>query len=196
MNLDENLKNAVKVLRETYNSIDKLAKYLREKAPEFGYRCVTDNILLWQSKSNTWGWVASKFTLLFQHSNQPIFENGWSDDDIYGVEICFDDVACLNIAKLIYSNGLREWSSGCKPSDEWGFTHPKWNKSKFDIFKKGEFKISKPLNLNISKDYWGLSAAIYKGESFYDLTSQNIKEKIFDVMDLLTGYNLDFCTKV
>lgn len=191
MNLDNNLRNAVKVLRETYYSIEKLAKYLQDKAPDFGFNCITEDILMWQSKSNVWGWITSKFTLLFQHSDKPVFENGWADDDIFGVEISFEDDPSLYITRLTYSQGLREWSSGCKPSAEWGFTHPKWNKSKFNIIEKDGLIISKPVSSKVSEAFWGLTSAIYKGDSFSDITSENIGKKVFAVMDELALYKID-----
>lgn len=186
MNLDENLCNAVKVLRETYNNLVKLANYLKTKAPEYGFRCVTNDILMWQSKSNIWGWVTSKFTLLFQHSDKPMFENGWADDDIFGMEVCLDDDPGLYISKYSYTDGLEGWSAGCKSSDEWGFTHPKWNKDKFYIqTDKNGLIISNPKSDKISQKYWGMSRAVFKRDTFYDLTAENIYEKIFAVMDEL-----------
>lgn len=191
MNLDENLRNAVKVLRETYYSIDKLANFLRAKAPDFGFNCITNDILLWQSKSNVWGWLTSKFTLLFQHIDRRPLENGYVDDDIFGIEISFEDDPSLYITRFHYAAGVGKWSARCKPTDEWGFTHPKWNKSKFDIIEKDGLIISKPLRAKVSDAHWGLTYALYKGDSFSDITSDNVEKKIFAVMNKLAQYKVD-----
>lgn len=190
MNLDENLRNAVSVLRETYYNIDKLVNFLRAKAPEFGFTCITNEILMWQSKRNIWGWIPSKFTVLFQHSNKEPFENGYVDDDIFGVEINFEEAPSLHISRFHYADGVGNWTVKCKPSDEWGFTWPRWKKEECEINQKDGLIISKPRE-NMSSKYWGLTYALYKGDSFSDITSDNVKSKVFDVMEELACYKVD-----
>ena len=192
MNLENNLRNAVSVLRDTYVNIEKLARFLQDKAQENGFVCMTNDILMWQSKRNTYGWVTSKFTLVFQHADSPLFENGWRDDDIYGVEISFesDDEMCLYVSKFHYSMGLRDWRPGCKPSDDWGFTHPKWNHGKFNIVKQDGLIVSTPRSAKESREYWGIDYAVYKGETLFDLTADNVNEKIFSVMKELSGFKI------
>lgn len=184
MNLDENLCNAVNVLRETYNNLIKLLSFLKVKAPEYGFRCVTNDFLIWQSKSNTWGWVASKFTLLFQYNNSSLNEKGWTGDDIFGMEICLDDEPGLYISKFTFTDGLENVPDSLKSSDEWVFTHPKWNKDKFYIqTDKDGLIISKPQSKKISQKHWGMSSAVFKRDTFFDLTAENVYKKIFAVMN-------------
>lgn len=188
MNLDENLRNATQVLRATYDNIVKLTSFLKTKALEFGFRSVS-GILMWQSKTDIWGWVTSKFTLLFQHSDKPMFENGWADDDIFGVEICLEDDPGLYISKYTYADCLDKWSPGCSNSSEWIFSHARWNNDKFIITTLNDGKIlSKPKDEKVKQKHWGLEYAVFRRDTFYDLTADNVKNKIFAVMDELAQY--------
>lgn len=183
MSLDRNIGNAVKVLHQTYYGIEKLAKYLQMKCEEYGYVCVTPSLLMWQSKSNPWGWLTCKFTLLFQHGDRPQFENGWYEDDIFGMEISFEeDEAALYITRLRY-DGEKE---GLPSSQDWYFTHPKWDSHSFKIRRtEGGLILSEPQDEKVKIKFKGLKQAIYKRDTFSDISSENVKEKVFDVMDEL-----------
>jgi hypothetical protein len=58
-----------------------------------------------------------------------------------------------------------------------------------DFQIKDDYKIVTPKNDKISKTYWGLKRAITKTISLFDITADNLKEKVFDEFDRLS--NLD-----
>ena len=188
MNLDRNICNAVKVLHETYVGVEKLLNFVREKADEYGYVSMTPDILLWRSKKWVASWLTSKFTVLFQRKGKNLLPSGWYDDDIFGMEICFDvpeeSEAALYITRLCYE-GDRE---GLPFSYDWYFTHPKWDNNSFKICRTEDgLIISEPLDDRIKTKFKGLKQAFYKRDTFSDITSENVKEKVFAVMDELTA---------
>ena len=191
MNLDKNIANAVKVLHNTYDNIAKLVKYVNLNAEKFGYVCVTPNPLVWQNRNNIWGWLVNKVIVVFQHKDKYLYENGWYNDDIFGMEICLnEDEAALYISKFCYKN-IEGWSSNRSASNEWGFSHPRTNfEDKFIIEQKGKDTYSEPRNEKYSDLYGGLKKAVFRKDTFSDITSENIGRKVFAVMDELQNLNL------
>lgn len=194
MNLDKNLSNAIKVLRSTYYNIVKLFNFLRAKGPEYGYKCILkdNDILMYRSRvSEPWSWVNGMLMILFQSdSDKTKFTNGISTEEFFGVEICLqedNELPGLYISKFNYlSKEIASWKRGFNASDIWGVTVPRWNKAEFNIALANDDVIfSKPMNEVVSHKYWGLSYALFKRDTYNNITADNIYEKIFAVMDEL-----------
>lgn len=200
MNLDENISNAIKVLRSTYYNIEKLFSFLRAKASEYGYKCILkdNDIIMHRSKVHEpWSWAIGMLAILFQSNSDKIkFINGASTEEFFGVEICLQEdngLPGLYVSKFNYlSDNIANWRRGFNTSDIWGITVPKWNEAEFDIkLKNGDVIYSVPRNDIVIQKYWGLKHALCKRSTYYDLTRENVYEKIFAVMDELKNFVVD-----
>jgi len=78
-----------------------------------------------------------------------------------------------------------EWSKGCSPADHWRFYWPPVKDELMDIIENQDYSIATPKNEKSSKTYWGLKKVITLEINLMEITSENLKEKIFDNFDRL-----------
>lgn len=196
MNSGENIKNALKVIYQTYDNVQKLMEYTKTIAEEkTDYINSVPKFLRRKSDNATEAWLLNDFILLFQNAKNEDCEseNGWKNAPVFVMEICLgekesNNTPLLFLSKFEYFN-INEWSEGCSPANHWAFYYPLRNEGYMDFQIKDDYKIVIPKNDKISKTYWGLKRAITKTISLFDITADNLKEKVFDEFDRLS--NLD-----
>ncbi|MBR1397728.1 MAG: hypothetical protein IJ563_09385 [Selenomonadaceae bacterium] len=193
-----NITNAVHVLFQTYENIDKLMRYCQNIAEESGYKCMTPTprFLRWKSDADFWGWGPRDFIMIFQRIDDELLENGWHDGAVYGVQITLFDDPDDNLPPGVYPikynyNDIKSWKAGCSPADHWLFDNPSWLDSKFNIEERGEYTVTFPKDEQASQSYRGIQSLIYKSFELMSVTSENVKDIVFGSFDELKNYNLE-----
>jgi len=194
MNSSENLRNALQVMYQTYDNVQKLMSYCITFAKESTkYRCFSDKFLRWKSDSYTAGWLTNSFILLFQNENSEDCEsrNGWKKDAVYAMEICLgekgkDNKPLIYLSKFEYYD-INKWSEGCSPSNHWIFSHPTRIGDIMEHNENGDYRIGNPKSTNIQDKYWGLKKVTTRTISLFDITAENVNEKIFNEFDQLAN---------
>ena len=193
MNSGENIKNSLQVIFKTYENIQKLIEYCKTVADEkTNYSSAGPKFLRKKSDVDTEGWLISDFILLFQDKNGTDFENGngWKNDPIYVMEICLgekgkENLPSIYLSKFEYSN-MDAWGIGSSPAEHWRFYHPLRREDLMNFTKMGEYNVSTPKNDRSSKAYWSLKKIVTKTISLFDVSANNVQEKIFDEFDVLS----------
>lgn len=188
MSTGENIKNAVQVLYKTYESVDKMMEQCRAIAEESGYDLKSDKFLRWKSDSYSAGWLLNSFILVFQDRSSPECESGnhWREAPVYTMEICLglpsepDYLPELVLSKFEY-NAIGEWGEGCSPAEHWGFHQPvhKEKASLFTARQEEDFVVHTPNSEKIADTYWGLKRVVSTAFPLIDITSDNLREKVF-----------------
>lgn len=196
MNSSENIRNAVNVLYNTYDNVEKLMEYCKVTAEEkTDYRSSVPKFLRYKSDNDTSAWLLNDFILLFQNNTDNNCEsgNGWKDGPVYVMEIYLggsdydkEDYPSIFLSKFEYEN-INGWSEGCSPANHWVFYHPLRNKNYMDIKKTKGMTVATPQNEKASRTYWGLKKVIGKKLDLMEVTSENVKEKIFGSFDELAA---------
>lgn len=195
MNSSENIKNALKVLFNTYDNVEKMMEYSKTIAAEkTNYVSSVSKFLRRKSDNDTEVWLLNDFILLFQNKNSEecVSGNGWRNDAVYVLEICLgekknDNIPLVYLSKFEYTN-INEWSEGCSPANHWVFYFPLRNEGYMNFTTKDGYKISIPKNEKCSKTYWGLKKVTTKTIDLMEITSENLQEKIFGEFDKLTNF--------
>lgn len=194
MNSGKNIKNALSVLYNTYDNIQKLMEYCKAVAKEeTNYEPSEERFLRYKSDNDCSGWLLSDFILLFQNKHSPNCEseNGWKNDAVYVLEICLGEKHSINLPTIYLSKFdygreyINKWSRGCSPAQYWAFYNPLRNKSEFDFTNFENYIRSKPKDDKTSISYLGLKQVTIKKIDLMSITSDNLKEMIFDEFDRL-----------
>lgn len=192
MNSSENIRNALQVLYKTYDNVQKLMDYARIVAQEkTEYRLAAPKALRWRSDNETAGWLLNDFILLFQKCTDLDCEskNGWKDAPVYAMEIWlgdkdFEELPCIYLSKFEYSD-INSWSGGCSSANHWVFYWPLRDEDNMDFIWQDDMWICTPKNEKYALRHWGLKKVICYEEDLMKVTSDNLKQRIFDRFDLL-----------
>lgn len=190
-----NIKNAFKVVKSTYDNISNLFSFFRTEIDDYSYeRCPNIPFLRWRTddEKNPWGWFFHNLFVLFQKKSDEEMENKWRNGPLYCVEFCLhsnehDSTPCIFLHRFEYKNILN-WSAGCGQGENWRVYWPFRDKSNNDIVIVDESqKIIKatPKTEKYSDKHWGYISDYRMEIDLVDLTSDNIKEKVFDNFDHL-----------
>lgn len=187
MNISENMKNAFCVVRNTYESIDKMMKHCDNIAKNNGYIPASDKFLRYKSDMSTEGWLINSFVKIYQNDKDIEIDNEWRNGPIFMIEINLYDSPKLNVAMFRYED-MERWHKGLSPGDHWGFYHP-INTTLNDSYTEnveleGNVTVTK-FNGKISNSYWGLQSVHYLSHDLTEITSDNISEFVFDNFDKL-----------
>lgn len=190
----ENIRNAMQVLYETYENVQKLMDYTQMVAQESTkYRLVSPKFLRYKSDSETRGWLINDFILVFQNSDDPDCEseNGWKNAPVYTMEIYLGDkdykesnVPSIYLSKFEYSD-LNDWRESCSPAEHWRFYYPLRSKNDMEFIEKGIYCIGTPRNAKTSSKYWNLKKVTFREIGLIEVNSDNLKHMIFDNFDNL-----------
>ena len=178
--VDDNIRNAMKVVRKTHENVQKLMTYCKNlsKQTGSGYRelLADKDYLRHLSRDDYLSWTIGSFILLFA-------KDGGGDDTIYGVEIDLD-AAKVKAIKYVYDSAIVD-EKPVSPGDYWKYAHPLRGDRKFQICAAGEFIKSVPKSADISKKYLGLKYALFAEFPLSEIKFSNVKEKIFGTFDKL-----------
>ena len=179
---DENIRNAMKVVRKTHENVQKLMTCCKNlsKHKDSGYRelLADKDYLRHLSRDDYLSWTIGSFILLFT-------KVGGSDDTIYGVEIDLDTTKVKAI-KYVY-DGAIDSEKPISPGDHWKYAHPLRDDRKFELGAMGEFTKSVPKSADINKKYLGLRYALFADFTLSEIKFSNVKEKIFGTFDKLAA---------
>jgi len=195
MNSSENIQNALNVMYKTYENVEKLMEYTKVISQEkTDYRTSVSKFLRRKSDNDTTAWLLNDFILLFQNSfdGNCESENGWKDAPVYAMEIYLgdvdyvkDDIPAIYLSKFEY-NDIDTWSEGCSPANHWVFYYPLRNSNYMNFNYIDNLTIAIPQNEKVSKTYWGLKKVTTKKLDLFEVTSENLQEKIFGSFDELS----------
>lgn len=184
MNSGENIVNAFRVVSKTYENIDKLIEYCHAMCAkkETHYAAAVSKFLRFTAKNDFDGWYIQEFYLLFQDTNDKKIENGWRAGPLYVMEINLTekDIPTIYLSKFEY-NDISEWSAGCRNKDFLLFFQPLRDK---DMIVKTDndktVRIAPPSPGKEFNEFWeGLKQVTTREIPLMDVTSQNVKEKVF-----------------
>lgn len=195
MNSGKNIKNALHVLYKTYENLEKLMDYTKIVSQEKTDYILSSNKFLRPSKSDiyTTAWLLNDFILLFQNKKDKDCEskNGWKDAPVYVMEIYLgnekyveEDIPAIYLSKFEY-NDINDLSEGCSPTNHWGFYWPLRNSEYMNFDYMDDKSIAIPKNEKASKTYWDLKKVTTKKLDLFEVTSENLREKIFGTFDEL-----------
>lgn len=195
MSSGENIKNSLQVIFKTYENIQKLMEYCKTIADEkTNYSSAVQKFLRKKSDLDFEGWLISDFILLFQDKNGNECEsgNGWKNDPIYVMEICLgekgkENLPLVYLSKFEYSN-MEAWGVGSSPAEHWRFYYPLRRADLMNFSTIGEYKVATPKNDSSSKTYWSLTKIVTKTISLFDISANNVQEKIFDEFAALSRF--------
>ncbi|MBO6202034.1 MAG: hypothetical protein J6O13_00760 [Selenomonas sp.] len=202
-----NIVNAVKVIRKTYENINKMMTACQGLADgsQTSYLMVTDakHFLRYKSDRDLYGWFMSNFILLYQHNNTEIhgneifgmdinLEEGWIDgkpawgrEDYEG-----KDSAAVCLVKYVYDDAgmLSIPIENISPADHWKFYDPLYalNDAMDEIEEKTKwgYVIRRTVKLgNGLSKYMNVKHVIYTAIPLVDINADNLNEKIFGTFD-------------
>jgi len=184
MNSGENIVNAFSVVAKTYENIDKLIEYCHTMCAkkETHYAASVSKFLRFKSDNDCDGWYIQEFFLLFQDTNDKKLNNGWRDGPLYVMEINLTEkvVPIVFLSKFEY-NDISEWSAGCSPSNYDVFFEPLRDENMIiKTYSDKSVRIAPPsAGKEFNEFWWGLKQVITKEIPLMDVTSINLKEKVF-----------------
>lgn len=194
MTSSENIRNALHVMYKTYENIEKLMEYTKIVSQEkTDYRVSFPKFLRYKSDNDIAAWLMNDFILIFQNNkdNNCESENGWKDAPIYAMEIYLgdkdyeeDDLPAIYLSKFEYYD-INSWKEGFSPAYYWIFYYPLSNSNYMNFNSYNDINIATPQNEKASKTYWGLKKVTTKKLDLFDVTSENLAEKIFGTFDEL-----------
>lgn len=199
-----NIVNAVKVVRKTYDNINKMMAACQNLADgkQVSYLMLNDakRFLRYKSDRNIYGWMYSSFILLFQNNenNNVLYVmdinigEGWGDGKHSYKNKKGDDVAVLALAKFIYDD-VKLLESGIEkisPADYWKFTNPLYElDDKMDESDEstdfGYVVHRTAKNEEFQKYYMSLNRVVYTTVPLHEVTADTLKDKIFGTFDKL-----------
>lgn len=196
MSSAENIRNAFHVVYKSYENIQKLIEYCKTITLEKGnYVNVVDKFLRYKSDNNLSGWFIQDFIVLFQHKHDAQLDNGWRDGPIFVMEIeLFNseygpenivELPCIRLSKFEYES-LKNWDSGCSPSNHWKFYFPLRRHDIMNIQKEGDLLHITARDQEASnRFYLGVKKITSKRIPLTDITVDNVENKIFGTFDNL-----------
>ena len=180
--IDENIRNAMKVVRKTHENVQKLMTCCKNlsKQNDSGYRelLADKDYLRHLSRDEYLSWAIGSFILLFAKADV-------GDDTIYGVEIDLD-AAKVKAIKYVY-DGAIDIEKTVSPGDHWKYAHPLRDDRKFEFCAAGAFIKSVPKSADINKKYLSLQFALFAEFPLSEIKFSNVKEKIFGTFDKLAA---------
>lgn len=195
MNLDENIKNAVVVLQNTYWNVDKLLEHCKAISEDYGYILKSDKALRWRSDVYTDAWLINSLILAFQKSSDSDCPsgNGWKEGPVYAVQVFLgseeelDLPAQLYVSRYEYTDINNNWTSApFSPADHWAFYEPTHKVYRgFRFTDREDCFESEPINEKYSNRYWGLRKAVWKTFPLSSITAENAGQMIFESFDEL-----------
>lgn len=188
-----NIVNAFKVVRKTYENIEKFLADLDNVADKEGYYPISLRFLRWRSDQNSEGWLIGSFVKVYQSKKDPDQDNktGLKDGPVYAVEIDLleEKSPLIYLSKFVYDFKNHDWDGYVAVSEHWGFYYPVRNKDEFNMENKGEYVESKPKSQKIADNYWGLVEVVFKKIELVDVDSpEKIKSLIIDEFKTLKNY--------
>ena len=184
--IDENIRNAMKVVRKTHENVQKLMTCCKNlsKQEDSGYRelLADKDYLRHLSRDDYLSWTIGSFILLFAKADE-------GDDTIYGVEIDLDS-AKVKAIKYVYDNAI-DSEKYISPSDHWKYAQPLRDDRNFELSEASEFIKSVPKSADINKKYLGLRYALFTEFPLTEIKFSNVKEKIFDTFNKLHFLSLN-----
>lgn len=176
--IDDNIRNAMKVIRKTQENVDKLMTFTKNlaKSGSVGYTLLTENFLRLNSDANRWGWAYGSFILLFKRNDD-------AKNILYGMQIDLDDSA-IRIAKYFFDNAIN-YDTRISPAESDKYTNPLWGEGLFDLISSETFTKSVPKSEEIREKYSGLNYALFVEFPLSELKADNVKTKIFGSFDKL-----------
>ena len=176
--IDDNIRNAMKVIRKTQENVDKLITFTKNlvKESDFGYILLTENFLRYSSDADHWGWTFGSFILLFKRNDD-------KKNIIYGMQIDLDDAA-IRVAKYSFGNEIN-YEARISPAESNKYTNPLWGEGLFDLISSETFTKSVPKSEEIREKYSGLNYALFVEFPLSELKADNVKTKIFGSFDKL-----------
>ena len=191
MNTNENIGNAFEVVVRTYENIFKLLAELDRVGDKEGYSSITPKFLRWKSDKDYGGWLILSFIKLYQRKEAPTSDKcaDLKTDYIYGVDIKLEDKPEIILSRYHYN--VVDWDDIPSVSDHWVFYGPIRYKDefKFSTMNIGGQELTKstPKDTNVSNSYRGLKEVIFKKIDLTEIKSSNIKEEIFDELNIMSN---------
>ncbi len=175
--IDDNIRNAMQIVRKTHENIDKLMTLTKNiaKSSKVNYKLLTEKFLRYSSDTNYYGWTFGVFALLFKRNDD-------AQNIFYVMEIDLDS-SIVNVAKYIYDAPI-DFGKYISPADWTKYGEPLRNDSGNFIYEPTcDFKKSKPKSADVSKKYLGLDYALFAEFPLSDIKADNVKEKVFGTFD-------------
>lgn len=174
--VSSNIINAFELVRATHNQVEKLLKTLDETAEKNNLECLTkDKFLSWQVMHNTWGWLLSSFTKVYE--NQKEYPNS-----VFSIEVHFEGSAKVVFGIHLYKKGFRqEKYTNRNYNLGWIYSHRRNEEHNFSRNSYDDIFISKyknPDDVDIAHKDFILFA--FKEISLLELNKANMKDKIFN----------------
>jgi len=179
--IDDNIRNAMKIVRKTQENIQKLLNHCKNlaKSDKVGYELLTEKFLRYSSDPNYWGWTFGVFALVFKGKDNV-------QNTLYVIEIDLD-YSIINAAKYIY-NAPIDFERYISPSDWSKYGEPLRNDDENFIHEHlNDFKKSIPKSDDVSKKYLGINHALFAEFPLSEINAGNIQEKIFGTFDKLAA---------
>lgn len=190
MSSGENIINAINVIYNTYDNLNKFMSHLRLVAErDTLYAPVTDKFLRFKSDKDYYGWMITRFILLFQHKNDELLTNGWRNGPVYSIDIILNNVDANGEGKPIFECAQYEYKSmreleKISPAHVGMFTNPK------DMLFRAipaeplehngiAYIRSSEIDEDISKQLKGLKYLIFSSGTLTFLTPNNVEKEVF-----------------
>ena len=176
--IDDNIRNAMKIVRKTQENVGKLMTFTKNlvKESDFGYILLTENFLRYSSDADRWGWTFGSFILLFKRNDD-------IKNIIYGMQIDLDDAA-IRVAKYFFDNEIN-YETRISPAESNKYTNPLWGEGIFDLNPSETFTKSVPKADYIREKYSGLNCVMFAEFPLSEINAGNVQEKIFGTFDKL-----------
>jgi len=190
MSIETNIANAVKVLGNTYASVDKLMQQADGESLKAGYGSVSPRFLRWKSDVDPWGWFITSFIKLYQKATAPELDNGFRAGSIYGFQINLEP----EVQVILFRNDYPDLSlvKGISPANHWVFYWPNYEgpvKADFKITPKvyegRNYKESVTIGDIAKKNYWNMDKSLFIEGNLVDIDAKNIQSRIFAEFDFL-----------
>lgn len=183
-NIGSNIGNAVKVLQQTYENINRLLNEMDTVGSKEGFISITPKFLRWKSDAEPSGWFIRNFIKLYQRKEDPDLDNesGYKDGPIYGVEVNLEeDEPQIYLGKFIFEMDPDVWRRLPAVSEHWRYYNPTVREDYMKITQVDNLTIAVPLNEKSSKSYNGIQEVRYTGFNLVSLDSrEKVKTMIFD----------------
>lgn len=190
----ENIKNAVHVLRKTYESISKMMEQSKAIAEDAGYVVKSEKFMRWRSDADPAAWLINHFIVVFQNKQDEECAGGnhWRNGPVYAMEISLSEdgedggLPSLRLSRFDY-HAIEKWPEGCSPADFWGFHQPA-DRSFTRQFTRQEadgLLYTEPTGEKAAAAYWGLKKVVTASHPLLDVNGANLRDVVFGTFDKL-----------
>ncbi|MFW5895628.1 MAG: hypothetical protein ACOCT9_02670 [archaeon] len=193
--IGKNIRNAERVLFETYKNIDKMMDKLDEIANERNYMQIIKHFLRYRSDTKPKGYLTRNFLKLYQKNYiSENSEDGFIDEPILGVQIDLtggqkdkEQLPVVKIIKYIFDyekSKLKNKTKDYIDQDEGRKLRKVFWGNDFETKNKGNYNILLPKNEDIISEYWHLEMVIFKEIPLLEIQNEyDIREKIFKELE-------------